>query len=162
MSDQITAEETPAATPSDARPWVLSREPGPWFDTVPGEAMRIRVHGKDVGGRFTITESIVQPQAGPPMHTHREDEVIAVQEGTLVFVVGGDRFEADEGTIVVIPAGVEHAWRNVSDRPARTTATFTPGGIDELLSTFGQLPAEALPEYAARYGSIITGPPIAE
>ena len=160
MSNQITAAD--GARPPDVRSPVISRDAGPWFDAVPGEAMCIRVHGKEVGGRYTIIESISQPQAGPPMHTHQEDEVIAVHEGTLTFVVGGDRFEGGPGTIAVIPAGVEHAWRNLSDQPARYTAIFTPGGIDELLSTFGRVPLEALPEYAARYGTIITGPPITE
>jgi quercetin dioxygenase-like cupin family protein len=142
--------------------WMISRDHGPWFDVIPGEVMRVRVHAGDVGGRYTIVESISQPMAGPPLHVHREDEVICVNEGQLTFVVSGARVEGGPGTIVVIPAGVEHAWRNTGDGPARYVAVFTPGGIEGLLSTMAQTPPDALPQLAARFGSAVTGPPIAE
>ena len=138
--------------------WFISSNTDPWFEAVPGEAMRIRVYGHDVGGRYTIAESIAQPMAGVPRHIHREDEVIVLHDGVLVFELDGARHEAGPGSIVTIPAGVEHAWRNFGDRPAHYFATFTPGGIDELLTQVSQVSPDALADLAARYGCIVTGP----
>lgn len=132
-----------------------------WFNgAAPGEILRIRVRSDEVSGRCTIIESIVQPMVGPPLHTHLEDEIFSILEGTLTFEAAGKRIEAGPGTIVTIPAGVQHAWRNFSDEPVRFLATFTPGGIEELFELLQFTPPQFLAEVAARYGSIILGPPI--
>ncbi|MGY4309481.1 quercetin dioxygenase-like cupin family protein [Bradyrhizobium sp. USDA 4369] len=159
--DQTTTTQGTGTASTSAGAWILSQDDGAWFDAVPGEAMRIRVRGTDVGGRYTIVESISQPLAGPPLHSHHEDEVICVHEGVLTFVVNGARLEAGPGSIVVIPGGAEHAWRNFGSQPARYIAVFTPGGIDELLAQVGKVTPQELPALAARYGSVVTGPPIA-
>ncbi len=154
----VTADRFTASVADPA--WVLSADEGRWINAVPGEIIRIRVHSSEVGGRFTVVESISQPMAGPPSHVHREDEVFFVEEGVLTFVIDGNRFEAGAGSLVVIPAGAVHAWRNFGDKPARCIVTFTPGGIEELFSRIGETPLSKLPDLAAQYGSAITGPPI--
>jgi quercetin dioxygenase-like cupin family protein len=132
----------------------------PWFDSVPGERLRIRVGAGNVGGRYAIMESVAQPMAGAPLHTHREDEIFHVLDGVLTFVIDGDRVEAGPGSIVVVPAGAVHAWRNFGDKPARCMVTFTPGGVEELFTRIGGLPPAELAEFAARYGTIVVGPPL--
>jgi quercetin dioxygenase-like cupin family protein len=160
MSQTVQSQTVQFATTLPDNRWLVSPDAGPWFDVVPGEVMRIRVRGRDAGGRYTIVESISQPMAGPPRHIHREDEVILVLDGVLTFEVNGTRTEAGPGTVVTIPAGLEHAWRNFGDRPAHYFATFTPGGIDELFTQVHQVAPEALADLAACFGSTITGAPI--
>lgn len=132
----------------------------PWFDAIPGERIRIRIRGRDVAGGYSVLESISQPMTGAPLHTHREDEIFHVLEGVLTFVVDGRCIDAGPGSVVVVRAGAVHAWRNFGDVPARCLVMFTPGGIDELFAALGTVRPDELPEFAARYGSIIRGPTI--
>lgn len=45
------------------------------------------------------------PGKGPSLHAHPYDEVFVVQTGKLTFTVGDATVEAQEGQIVVAPAG---------------------------------------------------------
>lgn len=131
-----------------------------WLATIPGESVRIRVPGTSVGGQYSIIESLALPMTGTPLHIHREDEVFHVLEGILTFDVAGKRFEAMPGTLVVVPAGVPHAWRNFGDKPTRSMVVFTPGGVETLFPQLANLTPSQVAELAARYGSAVVGPPI--
>lgn len=131
-----------------------------WVATIPGECVRVRVPGTSVGGQYSIVESLALPMTGTPLHTHREDEVFHILEGTLTFDVAGERFEAGPGMLVVAPRGVPHAWRNFGDKPTRSMVVFTPGGIETLFPQLANLPPPQVAELAARYGSVVVGPPI--
>ncbi|NNM71617.1 cupin domain-containing protein [Enterovirga aerilata] len=136
--------------PEDARP----------FEAIPGEMISIRVHSSQVGGHFAILESLLQPRCGPPLHTHREDETFQVLEGTMTFLCEGRRLEGGPGTIVHVPAGMAHAWANLTDRPARMLVTLSPGGLEDIFAQLaGRSPAE-FGELVERYGSVIVGGPI--
>ncbi len=137
---------------------ILSQSDEPWTEAIPGEILRVRIHSRDVGGRYAMLESISQPMAGAPLHAHVEDEVFHVLNGVLTFEIGSKRLEAGPGSIIVVPAGTVHAWRNFGNKPARCMVTFTPGGIEELFLRLKDTPPEGLATLAARYGSIITGP----
>ena len=77
---------------------VISRaDEGAWFKAIPGERIKIRVPSAAVGGRYAILESVVEPGFGPPLHTHREDEIFEIIEGTMTFQAGSERFEAEPG-----------------------------------------------------------------
>lgn len=52
------------------------------------------------------------PGEGPRLHRHPYDETWVVQEGTVSFRLGEERFTAKAGDIVVAPAGAPHAFRN--------------------------------------------------
>ena len=97
-----------------------------WFEAIPGEQLCIRVHGTQVNGRYAIMENIAVPGTATPMHFHAEDEIFHILEGTVTFSIDGDVFNASVGSIVVIPAGAHHAWRNRSNAPIRmSTFLFT-------------------------------------
>lgn len=140
--------------------WLVSTDAQSWFDAVPGEKLRIRVRSADVRGRYTILESVAEPDAGVPLHTHLEDEVFHILEGVLTFEAAGERFEASAGAVVVVPGGVAHAWRNFGDRASRCLTIFTPGGVDELFAALPHIPPGELASVAARYGTVVLGPPI--
>ena len=111
-----------------------------------------------VGGRYTIMEHIIAPEAGPPLHSHVEDETFEVLDGVVTFLCSSDQFEASVGTIVVIPAGAAHTFANLFGKPARFRTMFTPGGIEKL---FSNLAGRGLTEFAAlaeTFGSKILGP----
>ena len=107
-----------------------------WFEAIPGEQLCIRVHGTQVNGRYAIMENIAAPGTATPMHFHAEDEIGHILEGTVTISIDGDVFNVSVGSIVVIPAGAHHAWRNRSNSPIRISTilftrwsrrAFTPG-----------------------------------
>ena len=99
---------------------------------IPGEQLCIRVHGTQVNGRYAIMENVAAPGTATPVHFHAEDEIFHILEGTVTFSIDGDVFNASVGSIVVIPAGAHHAWRNRSNSPIRMSTFFSPGGVEEL------------------------------
>ena len=73
-------------------------------------------HGETAGTgvSFIFTEVSGDGQ-GPRLHSHAYDEVQIVRRGSVYFMVDGERLDAEEGDIVVIPAGCAHLVRTVGD-----------------------------------------------
>jgi quercetin dioxygenase-like cupin family protein len=115
---------------------------------------------KDVGGRYGVMESIAGPGTAAPMHTHLEDEIFHVLSGTPTFALADKVFDAKPGDIVIIPAGVPHAWKNRTKTDLHMVVTFVPGGVEELFTKLAGLSPEQIGTLAARYGSVVVGPPL--
>jgi len=71
--------------------------------------------GEDAGLRFGIFRSTFPPGAGMPfLHVHRSaDEAFCILRGEAQFVLGAQEIRARAGSVVLIPAGVPHCFRNV-------------------------------------------------
>ncbi|MGB9031152.1 MAG: cupin domain-containing protein, partial [Acidobacteriaceae bacterium] len=67
----------------------------------------------DVGVSFFLVEA--QPGRGAPLHRHRYDEVLMVQEGRGRVVVGEEVREVGAGDIVVVKARTPHGFVNIGD-----------------------------------------------
>ena len=50
---------------------------------------------------------------GPNLHVHPYDEVFHILEGRAEFTVGNNKFVAEEGAVVIGPANVPHAYKNI-------------------------------------------------
>lgn len=131
-----------------------------WVETLPGELLLVRVRAGDVGGRYSMVESVAAPGAASPAHYHAEDEVFQVLSGTMTFMLDGEIISAPEGSTVVIPAGVPHSWKNRTSTAVRVLATFTPGGVEAFLESLGGLAPDAIPAFAATFGTVVVGPPL--
>jgi quercetin dioxygenase-like cupin family protein len=71
--------------------------------------------------------------SGFPVHIHhKEDEVIFLLEGRLLFEAGGRRFELKPGEVFFGPRSVPHGFLSVDDVPARFVELFLPGGLEEI------------------------------
>ena len=68
------------------------------------------------GVSFIFTERAA-PGLGPKLHRHAYDEVQIVRRGRALYEVDGEEILAEEGDILVIPAGVPHLVRTVDDQP---------------------------------------------
>ena len=69
-----------------------------WLETRPGEHCLIRVSAKETQGLYSLVEIVSDPGDGTPMHTHeREDEHIAVLEGTARIAYGDKVFDSQAG-----------------------------------------------------------------
>lgn len=69
--------------------------------------------GKDQGD-VAVSMFLVEarPGRGAPLHCHRYDEIVLVQEGSSRFVVGEEIRDAGPGDILVVKAGTSHGFVN--------------------------------------------------
>lgn len=97
-----------------------------------GVKVTVKVKAEDTGGAYSVFEDVIPPGGGPPPHTHsKEDETIYVVEGELAAFLDGKRYDVKAGAWVHMPRGVEHCFKNVSDKPTRMILTYTPGGFEK-------------------------------
>jgi mannose-6-phosphate isomerase-like protein (cupin superfamily) len=81
--------------------------------------------------QYSISEWWLEPNCkGPGPHSHDEDDVFFILEGTMSVFVGDEWHEAPAGTFVLIPGGVMHDFENRSDKRAGmidfTNGVFEP------------------------------------
>jgi mannose-6-phosphate isomerase-like protein (cupin superfamily) len=97
-----------------------------------GELVTRKVASEQTGGAYSIFEAVSQPQGGPPPHIqHREDECFYVLEGEYEFLVEGRTLRMPAGSLLYVPKGNLHAYRNVGERTGRMLVSQTPGGLHE-------------------------------
>jgi quercetin dioxygenase-like cupin family protein len=90
-----------------------------------------KADGEESAGRYSISEWWLEPHtAGPGAHTHPEDDVFYVLEGTFTFQVGEDRFEASRGAFVLAPGGVAHDFANRTGERAGFLNISVPGDFE--------------------------------
>lgn len=66
---------------------------------------------------------------GPGAHSHPEDDVFFVLEGTMSFLVGEKWVDAPVGSFVLVPGGVTHDFQNRSTSRAGLL-NFSPGPFE--------------------------------
>lgn len=141
-----------------------------------GETVTLKVSAEQTGGAYSLFEVVSSPGGGPPPHIqHHEDECLWVLDGEFEVLDDERSFVAGPGTLVYVPRGTLHSYKNVGDGPGRMLVSQTPGGrheafFEELGEEFGGEPGATpvddgprdlrrIPEMAARYGIEI--PPLA-
>jgi mannose-6-phosphate isomerase-like protein (cupin superfamily) len=88
--------------------------------------------GKETGDRYSISQWWLEPHtAGPGPHSHSEDDVFFVLEGTIHFLIGDKWIEAKKGSFVLAPGGMTHDFENRSARRAGALNLSFPGGFEE-------------------------------
>jgi mannose-6-phosphate isomerase-like protein (cupin superfamily) len=93
----------------------------------------VKASTADTQGRLAVIEN--QLNVDVPEHVHTQmDELIYVLEGELEISFEGTTHRLTAGMFVLLPMGVPHALRNVSQPPARTLQISSPGGWDEFIS----------------------------
>ena len=58
-----------------------------------------------------------EPGQGPRLHRHPYDETWVVQEGSLTFQLGDERFRVGAGDVVIAPPDVPHKFTNDGPGP---------------------------------------------
>jgi quercetin dioxygenase-like cupin family protein len=145
---------------------VLNASEGEVTFEASGEYWIWKATAETTNGRYDQAVTITLPQVGPPEHSHQQDEQLYILEGTYRVKLGEHLFTASVGTSIRIPGGVSHAWRSLTT--GRMLVTFLPGGLRRFFEEMRplylapQLDMQALTALAARYGLVVTGPPLAE
>lgn len=79
---------------------------------------------------YSISEWWLDPNTtGPGAHSHPEDDVFFVLEGTMSFLVGDEWVDAPAGSFVLVPGGVTHDFQNRSAGRAGLL-NFSPGPFE--------------------------------
>lgn len=90
-----------------------------------------KADGDESDGRYSISEWWLEPHTpGPGPHSHPEDDVFYVIEGTVSFLVGDAWVDASKGAFVLAPGGVTHDFENRSDGPAGFVNFSAPGDFE--------------------------------
>ena len=91
-----------------------------------------KVSSDQTGGAYSLFEVTVGAGGGEGPHIqHREDECFYVLEGRFGFAVEGEQIEAGPGSLVYVPKGVLHAFKNAGETTGRMLVSQTPGGAYE-------------------------------
>ena len=123
--------------------------------------VRFLIDGDETGGRFSVVEYQLPPRAlGAPPHTHSEEEEYSfVFEGRVGLQLADEVFEAGPGELVVKRRGLEHAFWNAGDEPARILELISPAGFENYFRDLAPLLAAhdqpAIAAVVARYGLTI-------
>jgi mannose-6-phosphate isomerase-like protein (cupin superfamily) len=81
--------------------------------------------------RFTFGIIEIAPGRVLEAHVHAgEDDAFYIVEGEMTFTFGEQSVPAPPGTFVLVPAGVEHGFRNDGARPVRMLNIHAPAGFD--------------------------------
>ena len=156
---------------STRRPFVLRKGEGMSVWSLGGR-FTVKVTQTDVGGRFSLVETLAFRSTEPPLHIHHnEDEAWYIVDGQMTFYVGDEVIQAGAGSFVFAPSGLAHTF-TVDVEPTRVLVFASPAGFERFALELGE-PAtsdkppanlavpgrDVLGPVAERYGIEVVGPP---
>jgi quercetin dioxygenase-like cupin family protein len=90
------------------------------LDQLPPTSFSREFVGADHGGTGACLIFVeAPPGGGPSLHRHPYDEIFVVEAGEATFTADGAERVVRAGEMVVVPAGVAHAFVNSGDGPLR-------------------------------------------
>ena len=110
-----------------------------------------KADGEETRGGYSISEWWLEPNTtGPGAHSHPEDDVFYMLEGTMSFLIGDEWIDADKGSFVIAPGGTTHDFQNRSTARAGFLNVSQPGNFEQtmpgIVDWFAEHPAgDALP-----------------
>lgn len=165
ISYSLRGEES--VTTTTAVPKALSADEGLRLQSGPGRDLVFKLTGEDTRDAFDYFLCEVAPHGGPPLHVHHyQDETIHVMSGRFKVRVGDQEHTLDRGGFAYLPAGLPHAFLNLTDQPAELIITFVPGGGHTFFEELAPATRTATPDRAEvaaifeRHGMSLVGPPL--
>lgn len=118
--------------------------------SLPGQGQKITANGIEIhlkatvqqtNGNWSMIEYLLPPSLpGPAPHYHKQtEEMFYILEGALQFVVDGEIIDAPAGTLVVVPKGAIHTFKNISAGCVKFQVWFSPGGMEQYFVDVQQL-----------------------
>ena len=89
----------------------------------PGEDFRIRELGRDAHTSHHLVW--IRDREQPHRHDHH-DLLVVILRGHGAMRLGDEERSVGEGSVLYVPRGAVHAFRNASDAPAVADAVYTP------------------------------------
>jgi mannose-6-phosphate isomerase-like protein (cupin superfamily) len=118
------------ADEKERAPIVLAPGAGRAYAMGPLQAV-FKADGAETRGAYSISEWWLEPfTRGPGAHSHDEDDVFFVLEGTMSFFVGGAWVDAPKGSLVIAPGGSAHDFENRTAERAGALNISVPGDFE--------------------------------
>jgi mannose-6-phosphate isomerase-like protein (cupin superfamily) len=132
--------------------------------TALGSTYRFKTDHAPVADAFSLMEEEFWGET-TPLHTHPgAEESFYVVGGRVELWADGATSEAAEGAFIVVPRGVPHALRRLSDEPVRMLTIVSPPGFESIFQAVAEIGEESLladPErlvaLAAEHGTEVLG-----
>lgn len=104
-----------------------------------------KADGEETQNQYSISEWWLEPKTqGPGAHSHPEDDVFYVIEGTMSFLLGDRWIDAPKGSFVLAPSGMTHDFENRSSSRAGVLNISVPGNFEsdmpEIVRWFAEHP----------------------
>ncbi|QCI69396.1 cupin domain-containing protein [Phreatobacter stygius] len=108
-----------------------------------------KADGEETRNTCCISEWWLEPHTqGPGAHSHPEDDIFYVVEGTMSILVGERWVNAEKGAFILIPGGMTHDFQNRSDSKAGALNVSIPGGFEPHMPMIASWFAENPPKDA--------------
>ena len=97
-----------------------------------------KADGAETDHAYSISEWWLEPNCtGPGPHSHDEDDIFFILEGTMSVLLGDQWIDAPAGSFVLIPGGTTHDFPNRSDKRAGLL-DFTNGEFESEMPGISQ------------------------
>lgn len=118
-----------------------------------------KIMSEDTGGKYSVIMSNTPPSGGPPPHIHKyEDELFYVVKGEYEFICGSEKIKASAGSLINLPKGISHSFKNIGTSNGILLNTITPGGFEKFFQEIDNLPKDKpldrkkVQDIASQYG----------
>ena len=130
---------------------VLGPGEGKRIDLPSGAAIIFKAWGEREAGNFDLAEFVAEPGVpGPRPHIHRtHEELFYVLTGQFDFLVGEEVVRVGERSLVHVPPGVIHDFRNAGSTQARCLIIPSPRGLDRYFEEKGRLASSGTADESA-------------
>ena len=149
------------------RPKVLDLAGGLRLQSTSGRDLVFKVTGDDTGGAFDYAIVEVEAKNGPPLHVHHHrDEAIHVLQGRFKLRIGEEESILERGSFALMPAGIPHAFLNLTDSPGEIVLVYAPGDAHHFFAELGPLTRNGTTDKAEiaacfeRHDMALLGPPL--
>src|SRR5512134_1294568 len=96
-----------------------------------GDTIVFKLVGDQTGNEVTIGQAVTPPGGGPPLHVHHNDhEIFIMESGDIEVFVDEEWQKAPAGSVVFLPKGVPHKFRNAGSVPSRHWVIVAPSGFE--------------------------------
>jgi quercetin dioxygenase-like cupin family protein len=87
---------------------------------------------------LTMGISTFEPGAVIPLHSHNVEEAITILEGEAVAIIDGKEYVVRPYDTTFAPSGIQHHFRNDSDRPMKFLWTYGGAHVTRTYIETGQ------------------------
>ena len=108
-----------------------------------------KADGSETQSGYSISEWWLEPHTqGPGPHSHPEDDIFYVIEGTMSVLVGEAWTHATRGSFILVPGGVTHDFENRGETRAGVLNLSIPGSFESHMPSIAQWFADNPPKDA--------------
>ena len=116
----------------------INHETQPTEEWRAGVVTRMSISELTGSKELCVFEQWCLPGCGAPMHTHKVEEVLSVIIGKAEIRLGNKTTVLTASEAVIVPAGLEHGFRNVGESELHMQAILAAGYFEAYPSPHGE------------------------